>query len=401
MSYEIVQRPVTGPVTAQGLRAIAIGSSTTAGTYGSDYAEPGVQIGESWFNWLCFLSKQQVRYLHNAAVGGTDSNDMVANLERDVLSKKPDVVFVMVGSNDKDTIPLDTCKANIVNIVRRCQAIGARVIMCTVAPRDTSSSFYAALAAWTAAYAGANGLRLIDFHAFCIDPTTGAAVAGTLDDGVHPTRARQQAMARFALRQLGIGDAVGSLPYMARTQADANVIASATVGANMTFGTDTAGIPTGWTRTGVNGAWSMVADPVATAGSTVDGAPGALPGRLAQFVADGAAATNVLQWTSAVALGVGYAVGDKLALSGRMQQAGANADLRSSVNAQFANGGSGQNYRAVYQFSGNFDDGVYYLEFAVPPDATSLRCLLSCSGGAGTIRWSAPTLLNLTQLGLA
>ena len=75
----------------------------------------------------------------NAGVSGNRVPDIQARLEKDVLSKKPTVVVVYIGINDvwhgekdpsKGTSKEDY-EAGLRDVMKRCQAAGARVVLCT------------------------------------------------------------------------------------------------------------------------------------------------------------------------------------------------------------------------------------------------------------------------------
>jgi len=73
-----------------------------------------------------------------AGVGGHKSNDMLARLDRDVLSKKPDWMTLSCGVNDvwhgKNGVPLEDYQKNITAIVDRAQAQGVKVVLLTATP---------------------------------------------------------------------------------------------------------------------------------------------------------------------------------------------------------------------------------------------------------------------------
>jgi lysophospholipase L1-like esterase len=70
-----------------------------------------------------------------AGISGHKSNQMLARLERDVLSKKPDWMTLSCGVNDvwhgARGVPLDHYKVNITKIVEQCQAAGIKVMILT------------------------------------------------------------------------------------------------------------------------------------------------------------------------------------------------------------------------------------------------------------------------------
>jgi lysophospholipase L1-like esterase len=70
-----------------------------------------------------------------AGISGHKSNQMLARLERDVLSKKPDWMTLSCGVNDvwhgKNGVKLEDYKTNITAIVDRAQAAGIKVMILT------------------------------------------------------------------------------------------------------------------------------------------------------------------------------------------------------------------------------------------------------------------------------
>jgi len=70
-----------------------------------------------------------------AGICGHKSNQMLARLDKDVLSKKPDWMTLSCGVNDVwagvKGVPLDQYKENITKIVDQCQAAGVKVMIFT------------------------------------------------------------------------------------------------------------------------------------------------------------------------------------------------------------------------------------------------------------------------------
>tara|TARA_B100001029_G_C15013799_1_gene425984 strand:- start:349 stop:1074 length:726 start_codon:yes stop_codon:yes gene_type:complete len=70
-----------------------------------------------------------------AGISGHKSNQMLARLERDVLSKKPDWMTLSCGVNDvwhgKRGVSLTDYKVNITKIVDQCQGAGVKVVILT------------------------------------------------------------------------------------------------------------------------------------------------------------------------------------------------------------------------------------------------------------------------------
>lgn len=74
----------------------------------------------------------------NAGVGGNNTNNVLARLDADVVSKKPDLTLLMIGTNDTLAghfmLPPDVYERNLREIVRRLHKGGSQVILLTVLP---------------------------------------------------------------------------------------------------------------------------------------------------------------------------------------------------------------------------------------------------------------------------
>ncbi len=67
----------------------------------------------------------------NAGISGHTTAQGLARIDRDVLAKRPDLVVVMFGMNDVAKSSLPDYRDNLAEIVDRCRAAGAAVILCT------------------------------------------------------------------------------------------------------------------------------------------------------------------------------------------------------------------------------------------------------------------------------
>ena len=76
----------------------------------------------------------------NAGASGNTTADALLRIDTDVLAHGPDIVTVMFGLNDMTRESLEDYRANLNEIVNKCQAAGAEVLLCTPnAVEDTSS----------------------------------------------------------------------------------------------------------------------------------------------------------------------------------------------------------------------------------------------------------------------
>jgi len=98
---------------------ICFGDSLTAGT--------GASRGRDYPSQL---SKMLGRPVINAGVPGDTTAGALARLQRDVLSRSPDVVLITLGGNDlKNGVERDAAFANLHRVVVAIQKHGARVIL--------------------------------------------------------------------------------------------------------------------------------------------------------------------------------------------------------------------------------------------------------------------------------
>lgn len=67
----------------------------------------------------------------NAGISGQSADHGLARLEKDVLSKKPDLVTVSFCLNDVTRFTAEAYKQNLVETVNRCRAAQSQVVLCT------------------------------------------------------------------------------------------------------------------------------------------------------------------------------------------------------------------------------------------------------------------------------
>jgi lysophospholipase L1-like esterase len=147
-----------------------------------------------------------------AGVSGHKSNQMLARLDKDVLSKKPDWMTLSCGVNDvwhgANGVPLDEYKKNITEILDRCQQAGVKVVILTATQiklpitnaENTKLADYNAFLRETAA---ARHLPLADLNAaMAADQAANKRVLTV--DGVHMNLYGNLMMARGVLEAFGL-----------------------------------------------------------------------------------------------------------------------------------------------------------------------------------------------------
>lgn len=139
--------------------------------------------------WPARLDKgdANLRILHNAGVPGDTTADMRGRFDRDVLAYKPNVVFIMGGTNDLGhNISGATTIANLKAMVLAAKAKGIRVFLMTIPPdsytgmaRDIDSLNTAIVR-----LGNATSVVVIDIHSPLSAPT-GVYVRKFTSDGLH------------------------------------------------------------------------------------------------------------------------------------------------------------------------------------------------------------------------
>lgn len=174
----------------------------------------------------------------NAGRGGHSSADLLARVERDVVAREPDLVVVLVGSNDmlnpRRFTPLADYRRNLERLIERLRAARADVLLLTAPPCHTPYLFarhdralfegkdpnekLRELNAAIRAVARERRVPLIDLH-----PVFAASGAGEerkesllrnrlnsgAADGVHPTAEGYAAIARLVVVAMAEHDLLG------------------------------------------------------------------------------------------------------------------------------------------------------------------------------------------------
>jgi lysophospholipase L1-like esterase len=76
-------------------------------------------------------------FLINAGIGGNNTVDLLARIDKDCLSHKPDLTLLMVGSNDMNSmkfIPLTQFEENLRSIILRIKSVKSKIILMTILP---------------------------------------------------------------------------------------------------------------------------------------------------------------------------------------------------------------------------------------------------------------------------
>lgn len=172
-----------------------IGDSITAGT--------GAPTNCGWVNSSVISLGVVLRStdIFNYGVGGERTDQVNARLPA-LLSAGWKNIFYSAGANDANqSIPLSTFAANITQAINLCKAAGARIFVCT--PIQFGSSKSASLRAlveiyreWILSNVAVLGGIPVDTYTNLVDQSTGCLRAAFDSDGIHPTMAGHNEIAK-------------------------------------------------------------------------------------------------------------------------------------------------------------------------------------------------------------
>jgi acyl-CoA thioesterase-1 len=146
-------------------------------------------------------------------ISGQNSNQVLARFQTDVIDLQPDIVHILVGTNDvypgwtlaPSSASAINSPANVDAMVQMSQANGIRVILATIPPwgceasnctlaenADPTLSRYDRIRTWNAwieQYALSQGIPVVDYHSALVAPDAEHYVPELTLDGVHPSAA--------------------------------------------------------------------------------------------------------------------------------------------------------------------------------------------------------------------
>jgi lysophospholipase L1-like esterase len=194
----------------------------------------GDEITLNWF--------PKTAYWINKGVAGETSDKTLARFQADVVSLHPDIVHILIGTNDvypgwdfcgygtstgAPVVQINTC-ANIAQMESEAQAAGIKVIVGTIPPRGAPDpvavSWYeniTELNAWLGApipgstdYSTPPGVTLVDYHLALSKPSqvldfTQEYATGLTANGVDPDAAGYAIMTPLAQAAIAHAQAAG------------------------------------------------------------------------------------------------------------------------------------------------------------------------------------------------
>lgn len=90
-----------------------------------------------WVLLVGWVKAEEVRVV-NAGIGGNSTRNLLKRVDKDVLAHKPEVVVMMVGTNDAlnsgNSVPLEEYRENLESLVKQVKGLGAKVVLLTIPP---------------------------------------------------------------------------------------------------------------------------------------------------------------------------------------------------------------------------------------------------------------------------
>jgi len=138
-------------------------------------------VARGWQNHLTTMMQGRLLMLNNAGIGGNGSNEMLARLDADVISYKPDWCFLMGPVNDFIATRNYTVAQTISNVTamyERCRDNGIRFATATIGPwvlynTPVIKQKHNQYNNWLKNWCYQNGIPCVDEYSIMAAPSTG------------------------------------------------------------------------------------------------------------------------------------------------------------------------------------------------------------------------------------
>lgn len=109
-----------------------------------NYTDMPVKLNDLSVN--CTITNSEVKKnVINAGVGGNTTKDLLKRVDRDVIAKKPDLVIMMVGTNDmlnsKKMVDYKTYTSNLKTLIDKIKSNGSELVLMSPIPADSAYLF--------------------------------------------------------------------------------------------------------------------------------------------------------------------------------------------------------------------------------------------------------------------
>lgn len=255
-----------------------IGDSITNNNYFNSGSNPQLQSYHcaGYWNWAASLLGQRLLLVNAGGVGGNQTPDVLARLQRDMLSYSPTFGLVMIGINDLYAgTSAATIIANLTSIYSQMRDQGITVIACTITPGTFSAAQirqWTAVNAWIVDYCRVTtGMICADTAAAYLSSTDGAPATGATGDGIHPSIIGALAIGRCLYELLD--SIIPKVPVLSASSLPLGASTKSIILNGLCFGNNPSGT-NGWTaQAGITGngpnSWNASRSGTTTANSSV------------------------------------------------------------------------------------------------------------------------------------
>lgn len=351
--------------------------------------------GNSYITGGVIKSQGALRLGRNGGIAGQQTSPILQRLSNDALRYKPQIVSIMMGTNNLSTDLLTAqAELDIESMVQQVLAAGALPILCTIPPTNTvaNQGRCATINAKIGTLAAKYGVPLVDMFAVLVAVDGVSYKAGYSGDGTHP---QAQAISYMADAWWAVVQPL--LPARRKVYAPLDTADQNNLLANGLFGTFNATtlIPSGLNISGVQGtdnSRTVAPDPLFPAGNT--------------WTIQKLSAAQMVVYLQSNPTGGNPASGLSFVAGDTLQFAVNLATLPTTPgnwtwNVQIGWNGISGGVNPVYQNSQEMANGRVSFEFVVPVGATGMYVNIIVSGGTGTLKVNQVSLINMSQLGLA
>ena len=201
-----VASQLTAALPRTNITAIPAGDSITAGSNTLRTGVPDYLVSSDYIGYPLMTSGGRFNYLRNAGVAGNTCQQLLTRLQVDVISYAPNVVPVLIGTNNLTLIAGGATYASLMNCVENIVAnlLNAGILPILVTPPPNNANplvakrlqwFYYQLAQYYS-------IPLLDVYKVWVDPSASSGNGGKYlssfsGDGTHPNIAAINAAAPY------------------------------------------------------------------------------------------------------------------------------------------------------------------------------------------------------------
>jgi len=177
-------------------------------THGAEHTGDARSYPQLFEEWIRYDAGRPHDFVLNTGISGSFADDVLAEYDERIARFKPDVVAVMLGTNDatRGISGLDKYRTALAGIVGRATRDGARAIVLTPpavrADAATRAPYIVAYAQAARDVARENKATLVDIFSDWMDRGGGAAPAEWMNDAIHPNARGHREIVRCVIEGL-------------------------------------------------------------------------------------------------------------------------------------------------------------------------------------------------------